>query len=384
MKTVGLLRVAGQLLTIVGLAGVAVVAPNPILPEPMADAAPRAKVEICHRTSAIKNPYRRIRISESAINGGHSRHTGGVFDVANPASNSGWGDIYKSNKPPGREANWTTAGLAIFGIDASGVRVSPATFTYNSVTQAACRAMTPLEYFESEMLATGSGGGGKSLLQVKDDLQDQGADEDKAILANLGYSSWDAWYTALPTPKPTTVAAISASLTSAQNSSPSATTSAASAVGNNSAVLNGSVAQNSFGTGLTIYFEFDTVADLANADPTTSVGSTTAGSSSTTTVTQTVTGLTANRTYYFRTFATNADGTVEVRGETRSFTTSNLTSRTLSLASISNYVFTDSPKPTAVATPSAGTGTITYTSETTSICTVDNSTGLIAFVDAGS
>lgn len=177
--------------------------------------------------------------------------------VAN-TDGSGWGDIFFSLRgATEKKMNWTTAGKAIFGINASGVRVTPASFDSDgngTADKQACRAMSPLEFIQSETELVADGGPGKSLSSVISDLDDQGADEDKSILSNLGQSSWANWFSSIGSPASLSTANQNA-LTTAQNTSPAATTSAATSVGNTSAVLNGSLAQNSFGTGLTIYFE---------------------------------------------------------------------------------------------------------------------------------
>jgi len=62
-----------------------------------------------------------------------------------------------------------------------------------------------------------------------------------------------------------------------------------------------------------------------------------------------------------------------------------LTSRTLTIDSdsyTSSYTMVATP-PTLTATPSAGTGAKTFTSSTTGVCTVNSSTGVVAFVGAG-
>ena len=97
-----------------------------------AGAAPSADVTICHTTSATSNPYRELSVDESAVYGdhGHGGHTGGVFDFANPSSNSGWGDIIPPlGEHPG--LNWTAAGKAVHaaGCAAPG---APEPCTYDS------------------------------------------------------------------------------------------------------------------------------------------------------------------------------------------------------------------------------------------------------------
>ncbi len=62
-----------------------------------------------------------------------------------------------------------------------------------------------------------------------------------------------------------------------------------------------------------------------------------------------------------------------------------LTARTLAIDTASyssSYTMVQTP-PTLTATQSAGTGAKTFTSSTTSVCTVNSSTGVVAFVGAG-
>ncbi|MEY2939612.1 MAG: hypothetical protein RIS58_599, partial [Actinomycetota bacterium] len=70
-----------------------------------------------------------------------------------------------------------------------------------------------------------------------------------------------------------------------------------------------------------------------------------------------------------------------------SITVTSLTTRTLTIdaASYSGtpYAFDVGTKPTITSTASAGVGTKSYSSSTTSVCTIDSSSGLITFVDAG-
>ncbi|MEZ5262872.1 MAG: hypothetical protein R2755_14125 [Acidimicrobiales bacterium] len=63
------------------------------------DAQAANKVTICHRTHSTTNPYRRISVGVSAVNGSsnndHTHHTGAVFDPATqyPPNQKIWGDI---------------------------------------------------------------------------------------------------------------------------------------------------------------------------------------------------------------------------------------------------------------------------------------------------
>ncbi|MBM4169755.1 MAG: T9SS type A sorting domain-containing protein, partial [Ignavibacteria bacterium] len=97
--------------------------------------------------------------------------------------------------------------------------------------------------------------------------------------------------------------------------SPTVTTSAASSMTSSSATLNGNVNPN--GAATTAYFEWGTSSTLATSTATTSqsVGSGTTPVS----VTASLTGLTANTTYYYRVVGQNSAGTQ--RGSIISFTT---------------------------------------------------------------
>ena len=68
----------------------------------------------------------------------------------------------------------------------------------------------------------------------------------------------------------------------------------------------------------------------------------------------------------------------------RAFASTIISSRTLTIDSgyTSSYTMTATP-PTLSATPSAGGGTKSYTSSTTGVCTIDTSSGEVAFVSAG-
>ena len=79
---------------------------------------------------------------------------------------------------------------------------------------------------------------------------------------------------------------------------------------------------------------------------------------------------------------TSAGGYSSANATAISFTIT-AASRTLSLAGDSGPYAINATPPTMVGTPSAGSGSVTYTSSATSICTVNSSTGVVAFVDAG-
>jgi hypothetical protein len=101
----------------------------------------------------------------------------------------------------------------------------------------------------------------------------------------------------------------------------------------------------------------------------------------------TVTGLTNGTTYYFRVAGWNNSATPQVATTDWSSSSSGvpLGTRTLTIDSgsyTSSYRMSVSP-PTITSTASAGAGTKTYSSSTTSVCTINSSTGVVAFVSVG-
>ena len=166
------------------------------------------KYGVCHRTNAIKNPYRFITVAWSSVdpNGnGHDNpvHDGPVFNIANPAashgttprdsglgsesggSNNRWGDIFVASRLSGNgnnynSNNWTTAGQAIF---------NGATFTYNGVTKAACRQMSVTDYIAAEREENPN----KPMSDIMTELDDMEAAEDVALKQSLG-GSFSTWF----------------------------------------------------------------------------------------------------------------------------------------------------------------------------------------------
>lgn len=161
---------------------------------------------------------------------------------------------------------------------------------------------------------------------------------------------------------------------------PAVSTQNASSVITTSATLNGSATAN--GAITSTAFVYGRNANLS--DGTTIAAQTVTGLTATS-ITFALGGLAPKTTYYFRATATNSYGSVE--GDILSFTTAETLglSRTLTVdpASYSaSYALLATP-PTIVATPSAGGGTITYSSLMPTVCTVNESTGLVTFVAAG-
>lgn len=126
---------------------------------------------------------------------------------------------------------------------------------------------------------------------------------------------------------------------------PTATTVAASSITTSSATLNGTVNANNATT--TVTFEWGTTTSLGNsinATPNSVTGTTN------TNVTASLTGLSANTTYYYRVKAVSANGTTY--GSTMNFTTaSNPTSVTLPYS----QTFSSSSMPTGWTTQNTGT-----------------------------
>jgi hypothetical protein len=107
----------------------------------------------------------------------------------------------------------------------------------------------------------------------------------------------------------------------------------------------------------------------------------------TTLTTYTVSNLTNGTTYYFRVAGWNNSVTPQIATTNWSTNASGvpLGTRTLTIDSgsyTSSYRMSVSP-PTITSTASAGAGTKTYSSSTTSVCTINSSTGVVAFVSVG-
>lgn len=166
-------------------------------------------------------------------------------------------------------------------------------------------------------------------------------------------------------------------------SAPVATTGSATSVGQRSATLNGSVNVGG-ATSTDVSFLYSQTQSQVNSGsggiridasltPINANGSSSIA----------ISGLNPNTTYYYRIDATNTTGTSA--GSTLSFTTLDLTSRTLSLSVASATLVFGAGTFNASATASAGDsdGTKSWSSATTSVCTVVSSTGVVTIVAAG-
>ena len=301
--------------------------------------AKATKYGVCHRTNALKNPYRFITVAWSSVdpNGnGHDNpvHDGPVFNTANPAashgttprdsglgseaggSNNRWGDIFVASRGNGNgnnynANNWTAAGQAIF---------NGATFTYNGVTKAACRQMSVTEYIASEREENPN----KPMSDLMTELDEMEAAEDVAVKQSLG-GSFTTWFA---TCNQATTDCENTTIISAQIAaeSPSVTTqpptsiSVGSSTNAESATLNGTLSP--LGISMTWYFEFDDDADFtAGAGDPTEVQEVpgtpgTSSSNSTVPVTFNATGLNSTKTYYYRTVGVATTGTGDTLVET--------------------------------------------------------------------
>ena len=307
------------------------------------------KFLVCHRTNAIKNPYRLISVAWSSVNpdnNGHDNtvHDGPVFDVANPTASHGstprdsglsteagggndrWGDIFYAYKGPGNgnsnSNNWTTAGQAIF---------NGATFTINGVTKPACRAMSAIDYIKAEREENPN----KPMSDIMTELDDMEAGEDVALKQSLTGGSFTSWFAtcnqATTDCENTTVIAAAVA-----TKSPSVTTEPPTNVSNGvssnaeTGTLNGTVSP--LGVSVAWYFELDDDPDFtpsgSDATDVQEVPGTpgTTNSATPITVTYNATGLNAGKTYYYRTVGVATSGSADtlvesyLYGVTRQFT----------------------------------------------------------------
>ena len=305
--------------------------------------AASGKITICHRTHATTNPYRLITVNQNAVqtrrHGSHTNSTSSsnpaVFDAnfTYAPNNKIWGDVIPGTSDGGGAfngssqiaLNWTPAGRAIF--------FGPQ-----------CAAMSARRFYDSEVAA------GVAPQAVIDDLNEQEANEDIALLAALGgkftLAGLDSWETAI-----------------------SITTKAATSVTETTAQLHGDIDLGA--TSSVSSFEWGTDPSLVGASSRVADQGTVTGPSS---VALTPTGLTPSTTYFFRVIATTNAGTDTEgihRGEILSFTTA-AASSTTTVPSSTAPPTTSAPTTTSVA--STTTSPTTAPSSTTSPSTTPPST----------
>ena len=281
------------------------------------EAAPKTKVkyEVCHRTNAIKNPYRRISVAWSSVNNdntGHDNpsHDGPVFDVTNPQATHGitprdsglgdeagggndrWGDIFNVSRTTGNpndrtnSKNWTTAGQAIFAGTA-----------LNSLTgKPACRAMSVKEFIESQREENPN----IPMQEIMDELDEMEAAEDLPLKEVLG-GSFGSWF-ANCTVNCEDVSVITEAI---EDKLPKVTTEPPTNVVSTSATLNGTVSP--LGSVMQWFFEYvPTTNNFSDDNQAIDITALVNANASTPTsppqsVSVNLTGLTQNTTYYYRT-----------------------------------------------------------------------------------
>jgi len=326
-----------------------VVAPKPAF-------AAGSRVTICHRTKSATNPYRLITISNAALNGhGNVSHSGPVFgtDATSDGNGETWGDIiptdtagdglqYWTGSPTfsNKDKNWDTAGKSFF----------------NGANASKCVRMTASRFVQISRDA------GVSDADIAADLNDQDANED-SLLGTFTAGALDAQVGAI-----------------------SVTTNSATGIGAASATLNGTIS-NSTGGSITPKFQYgeSSTLDTLTGGGEPSGGS--ASSASTITAVASLSGLTTGTTYYYRVIGESGteDTLGTYYGEILSFTTGDSRSLTIDVGSYtSTYSFSATP-PTITSTANLGdvSGTKSYSSSTTGVCTVNSSSGLVTFVGSG-
>ena len=409
-----------------------VIAPKPAL-------AAGARVTICHRTKSTTNPYRLITVSNSAVaGGGHGRHTGAIWTSANTNGQT-WGDII-----PGSDADGDLFWSDGSGVSSSAYNwdVTGKSFMLTGGANVGkCSRMTAKRFYEISKLA------GQTDLQIADDLNDQDANEDAALgtftAANVATQVGAVSVTTnTPSAIGSTTATLSGSISAGSTSTTPKFEWGTTTALTETPVSGGSASTGNFSvsaslTGLTsgTTYYYRVIGEIGSADTlgtyygnivsftvgktqrtltvvaasysialgaTTNLSTTPSAGSPGSTTYEVVNGLlycsisgstlTAD--------STNA-GTCSIRAidagdstysqsvsPTRNITVTTATPRTLSIDAgsyTSTYAFTVGTKPTITATESAGVGngTKSYSSSTTSVCTVNSSTGLVGFVDAG-
>jgi outer membrane protein OmpA-like peptidoglycan-associated protein len=344
----------GVRLAVAGVASAVLALPLVVVPglvDPAAAAS--AKITICHRTHSTTNPYRRITVSQNAVtnarHGGHKVPSGSsnpaVYDstFTYASNNKIWGDVIPGSSNGGSAyngsnsiaLNWTTAGIAAFNNN--------------------CVPMTAKAFYDAEIAA------GETAQNIVDDLNEQSANEDAALLASIGgsftTSNATSWDTAV-----------------------SVTTSAASSVLATTATLNGSITVGNISTA--IGFDYGTSSTLATFQ------SVSAGSNVTSVTSRAIsnalTGLSPATTYYFRaTGTTNAGTETEgiLYGSITSFTTTGSTAQSITFNQPTDMALGGGTQTLTNATANTSGLTVTFTSNSTSICTVSGA--VVTAVDAG-
>jgi hypothetical protein len=400
-----------------------------------------ARVTICHRTKSTTNPYRLITVSNSAVaGGGHGRHTGAIWTSANTNGQT-WGDIIPGSDTDG-DLFWSDGSgvsSSAYNWDATGKSF----MLTGGANVGKCSRMTAKRFYEISKLAGQTDLQIADDLNDQDANEDAALGTFTAanVATQVGAVSVT---TNNPSAIGTTTATLEGTIAAGSTSTTPmfqwgtsatldtfSTTSAGSA---NTGTFNHSASISGLTSGLTYYYRV--IGEIGSTDTlgtyygnivsftagktlrtvTVTATSTTIAVGQTTSLGTTLSAGTAGSTTYevvngllycsisgttLTADATNT-GTCSIRATdagdstysaatspTIDITVTSATSRTLTIdaASYSGspYSFTVGTKPTITSTASAGdgSGTKSYSSSTTSVCTINSSTGLVAFVDAG-
>jgi uncharacterized repeat protein (TIGR02543 family) len=251
------------------------------------------KTTICHRTNSIQNPYRRITVSNSSLNSGHKKHTGGLWTTSSTQGGTKWGDII----PDATAGGDNTTDLNFTG-DAAGQAIWRGQTINPRNGSPVCKTMTMKSYYDSEKTA------GQTDAEIVAELKDAEADDDLLLLQTLSLT-----FSTLTTTNLTSVVTASVAI--------NVSTLAPTSVGVSTATLNGSVKTDS--TALTCHFEYGTNSGF---DPSTLNPSTATSVTLNTTSSRTVslTGLASTTKYYYKLVCHDSGGG-DLYGATVSFTT---------------------------------------------------------------
>ncbi len=276
-----------------------------------------------------------ITVSQNAVNRarGHKVHSGGVFVttaghyLTDGGSNAKvWGDIIPGGDADGAAYNgsnsiannWTAAGKTFFPGGANANK---------------CAKLTAKQFYDIQIAA------GESAADILEDLNEQGANEDLAVLSALGGSF--------------TLANIESSASAVID-----TTTAATNVEYNSATLNGQIQPG--GATVQWRFNYGLSSSLSGSTTLTPLSSNVTNGQS---VTANITGLAANTTYYYEVQMVSNPGT-ETEGIISGGILSFKTDALLTITAQSKSAFVGDPTPVWTYTISGLQGSDTITGVT--------------------
>ena len=165
-----------------------------------APSSPSDKVEICHRTHSVTNPYVRITVAQRSVGNGNGKHGGNSHDqystilfpsgkpVPNvfnssitytPAPQKKWGDIIPLNDVSGNPLANPASNVAGLNFSGIGLSIYNGTGAYAGI----CKTMTPRDYYEVEVIE-----GGQNPSDVLQDMEEFDSDEFASALSACGGS----------------------------------------------------------------------------------------------------------------------------------------------------------------------------------------------------